>query len=219
MNIRKSFVVTGILMCLFLLFTAAVMKVDVQPIGPEDSSVGLSTFNQMIHRRIGVHLIWYVITDWLGVAAILVALGFSVVGFIQLIRRKSLFKVDSDILLLGLFYIIVAASYIFFEIIIVNYRPIIMNGGLEASFPSSHAMIILCIMTTAMIQFQNRFRNKIVRITSHILSILIISVTIIGRLISGVHWFTDILAGILLASALIMLYYSVFKVIKQKEIV
>jgi undecaprenyl-diphosphatase len=216
MKIRKGFLVSGVLFLIFLLFTVVIMKVDVQPIGPEQSSVGLATVNQFVFEKFGVHLVWYNITDWLGVVAILVAFGFGVLGLVQLIKRKSLFKVDSDIVLLGVYYIVVIAAYIFFEIYIVNYRPIVIYDGLEASYPSSHTMIVLCIMTTAMSQFQKRINNFAFRITVQTISIAAITTTIIGRLISGVHWFTDIVAGVLLGTSLMLFYIFCVKWIDQK---
>ncbi len=208
MKIRIGFIVTGALFLLFLLFTMVVMKVDVQPIGPEQSTVGLATVNQYMFSKLGVNLIWYEITSWIGIAAILVALVFGVLGITQAVKRRSLFRVDSNIILLGVYYVIVFVVYLFFEFFIVNYRPIVLNEGLEASFPSSHTMLVLCIMVGAMVQFKRRISRLVIRIIVQTISVAMISVTIVGRLISGVHWFTDIIAGVFLGTALFMLYIN-----------
>lgn len=216
-NCNANFIVTGVLFLIFLGFTFLVLHVDVRAIGPENSTVGLASVNQYVHEHFGVHLLWYDITDWLGVVAILIALGFGILGLCQLVKRKSLFKVDADILLLGGFYIVMIAVYVFFEICIVNYRPIIMDEGLEASFPSSHVMLVMCIMLTAMIQFHYRIQNQVIRNMVQLLSGIIVIVTVVGRLISGVHWFSDILAGMLLSLASVSLYFSIYKVVLKSE--
>lgn len=215
---KKCIIVTGILFLIFMLFTLMIKTIDVQPIGPEQSTIGLATLNQFVFNLFGVNLLWYTITDWLGVVAIVIALGFAILGLIQLIQRKSIWKVDARILLLGAFYFIVIVFYVFFEFVIINYRPIILSQSLEASFPSSHTMIVICIIVTAMLQFHYYLRDKKVCLwTIDIASVLIIVVTVVGRLISGVHWFTDIVAGILLSSALVTLYYSTLKCIEEKK--
>ncbi|MGN0404812.1 MAG: phosphoesterase PA-phosphatase, partial [Bariatricus sp.] len=155
----KPLLLPGILFLAFILFTLIVSTVDVKPIGPQNSCVGLASLNQAAANLFGVHLIWYTITDWLGVIAILFAFGFAVLGLCQLIHRKSLFKVDSGILLLGALYILTIALYAFFEIVIINYRPIILNQNLEASYPSSHTMIVTTIMITASFQFHRLLPN------------------------------------------------------------
>ena len=215
---KKMFGITAGLFLLFIVFSLMVLVVDVQPIGPEESKVGFATINQSVFGCLGVNILWYEITDWLGLLAVLFALFFAVLGLVQLVKRKNLWKVDYEIILLGMFYILVAVSYLFFEIAIVNYRPVMMDNSLEASYPSSHAMIVICIMATAMIEFRKLFADKkVLRAVVNTVSAAIILITVIGRLLSGVHWFTDIIAGVLLSSALVMLYYSSVIYIDEKQ--
>ena len=156
-------------------------------------------------------MLWYEITDWLGVAAVITAFGFAMAGFVQLIKRRSLLKVDRSILALGGLYIIVIGLYVLFEIAVVNYRPIIMPDSThpEASFPSSHTMLVYVIMGSAVMLFGRYIRGKVLCRGLQILCAIIIGITVIGRLISGVHWFTDIVGGILISAALLALFSEV----------
>ena len=184
---------------------------DVRPIGPEGTSIGLSHLNQSVFDRFGVNMLWYEITDWLGVAAVLTAFLFALTGMLQLIKRRSLLKVDRAILALGGLYIIVIGLYVLFEVLIVNYRPIIMPGGTgpEASFPSSHTMLVCVSMGSAMMLIDRYITVKTLRGLLRIICAVIIGVTVIGRSIAGVHWFTDILGGILISAALLALFAEV----------
>ncbi|MCP1101730.1 membrane-associated phospholipid phosphatase [Aequitasia blattaphilus] len=211
MKMKRKLMQASLLGVLFILFTIIMKTIDVRAIGPKGSSVGFATLNQYVFQLFGVNLMWYHITDWLGIVALITAFGFACLGTVQLIKRRGIGKVDKDIIALGIFYGAVIGVYIFFEKWIVNYRPILMNGHLEASYPSSHTMIVFCIMSTAKMQFHIRVKNKKVRKILEILAIALILITIIGRLISGVHWFTDILGGVLLSLFLCKLYSATIR--------
>lgn len=210
---KRLFILTGSLFLLFILLTIIMKTVDVKPVGPNQSKIGLASINQFLFNHLGANSIWYSITNLLGVIAIFFAVGFAISGLCQFIKGKSISKVDFHLLLLGALYILVIVFYIFFEFVIINYRPVLIDSELEASYPSSHTMITICIMASSMLQFHQLLHNsrKRLLIALDVFSVLIIAVTIIGRLLSGVHWFTDIAAAILLSAALVMLYYSVVK--------
>ena len=206
---RKSFYSGLGLLALFIIWTVALGFVDVGEIGPQGSSVGFATLNKMIHNITGVHMSLYIITDWLGLVPICFIMWFGILGLCEWIKRKNLFKVDFSILTLGGFYIIVMAAYIFFEMFVVNYRPILINGILEASYPSSTTMLVMCVMPTAIMQSKSRIKSNIVKKCVNILITAFIAFMVIGRLVSGVHWFTDIIGGALLSIGLVLIYHSV----------
>lgn len=211
------FILSGGFFSVFLIFTLSVCFIDIQAIGPKDSTIGLATFNGFVFRLIGVHLIWYHITDWLGIIAIVTAFVFAVQGLLQLFKKRSIKKINVSLFLLGGFYIIVLIFYIIFECFVINYRPILMNGFLEASYPSSHTMIVVCIMATAIIVVRRRNTSSIFKKIFQCFAILLIFITIIGRLISGVHWITDIIGGIVLGTALITLFYAFLRYFEEKH--
>ena len=213
---RKSFYIGLGLLALFIIWTVALQFVDVGAIGPQGSSVGFATLNKMIHNITGVHMSLYIITDWLGLVPICFIMGFGILGLCEWIKRKNLFKVDFSILTLGGFYIVVMVAYIFFEMFVVNYRPILINGFLEASYPSSTTMLVMCVMPTAIMQFNARIKNSGFKKCVNILITTFIAFMVIARLLSGVHWFTDIIGGALLSGGLVMIYYSVSNVANHK---
>lgn len=210
----KFFGIAGILLATFALWTLAVQHIDVQAIGPNGSSVGFAGLNGWVHDLTGVHMGLYVLTDWLGLVPMGVVLGFAVLGLVQWMRRRKLFRVDHDILLLGGFYLLVLILYLVFETVAVNARPVLIDGRLEASYPSSTTMLVLCVMPTAMMQLRARIRNTKVR--TIVLTILAVftACMVVGRLIAGVHWFTDIIGGVLLSAGLVALYDAIEKKMK-----
>jgi len=207
-NQKSLFVASGMLM-LFVLWTLLISFVDVKAIGPQESTVGFATINQFMHNLTGVNMTLYYITDWLSLIPLGIVVGFALLGVTQWIQRKHLREVDYNLFVLGGFYVAVMAVYVLFEIVVINFRPVLIEGCLEASYPSSTTVLVMCVMSTAIMQFNSHIKNKATKkfITLSLVSFIVFMV--IGRLLSGVHWFTDIVGGALLSTGLVMIYHSV----------
>ena len=214
-RIRKNLIISVSLLTAFVLWTVAICFVDVQAIGPGGSSVGFASLNRFFHNFTGVHFGLYNLTDWLGLVPIGVAFFFAILGLAQWIKRKKLAKVDRSLLVLGGFYIAVMALYILFEMVVINYRPVLIGGYLEASYPSSTTLLVMCVMPTAMMQFNARIKNKLFRRCVLLIIALFIVFMVIGRLVSGVHWLTDIIGGALISAGLVMAYAGVYDILSR----
>ena len=190
----------------FAIWTLLIQAVDVQPLGVNGTNIGFATINCWFHRLIGVHMMLYTITDWLGLIPIFICMIFGVMGLVQLIQRRSLLKVDYDIIFLGIYYVIVIFGYLIFEMIPINYRPILIEGFMEASYPSSTTLLVLCVMPTLSEQVNRRSQNEIVKKVIKDLVICFSAFMVFGRLISGVHWLTDIVGSIMLSVGLFCIY-------------
>ena len=206
---KKYLYISVSLLVSFVIWTLLISLVDVKPIGPNGSSVGCATLNGAFHGFTGTHMWLYTVTDWLGLIPVAVGLGFAIFGLVQWIRRKSFLKVDFSILALGGFYMLVMAIYILFECVVINHRPVLINGYLEASYPSSTTMLAMCVMVTAIMQLATRIKNRVLNLAVNIPIAAFTAFMVIGRLISGVPWITDIIGGILVSSGLIFMYYFV----------
>lgn len=206
---RILFLISVLFLVLFALWTALVSFIDVAPIGPENSKVGFATLNGAFHQVTGVHMWMYDASDLLSLIPLGIIGGFGLLGLIQWIKRKSLPKVDFNVLILGAFYLVVMAFFLFFEMVEVNYRPILIEGVLEASYPSSTTMLMMCVMPTAMMEFKRLIRNKVLCNAVISASGIFTATMVIFRLVSGVHWLTDIIGGAFLSAGLVLLYKAV----------
>ena len=201
---RTHFLLPGLLLGAFLLWTAGVCLVDVRPIGPMGSQVGFAGLNGWFHGLTGVHWWLYDLTDLLGLASLGICGGFGLQGLCQWIKRKSIRRVDGELLALGGFYLTVLAVFFLFELLQINYRPVLIQGRLEASYPSSTTMLALCVLPTAML----RLRSRRVRFLLGALTAFLV----LGRLLCGVHWVSDIIGGALLSAGLVTLYRCIISI-------
>ena len=194
------------LLAAFAVWTLLIQTVDVQPAGVKGTDIGFAGLNTWFHQLTGVHMNLYTITDWLGLVPVFVCMVFAALGLSQLIRRKSLLKVDPDILLLGVYYIVVIGCYLAFEMISINYRPILIEGRMEASYPSSTTLLVLSVMPTLTFQADRRLGSETVKTVIRLFSVFFSAFMVIGRLISGVHWLTDIVGSLFLSFGLFCIY-------------
>lgn len=209
MSYAKRLLFSGLsLMMVFVLWTAMVITVDVKPAGVNGSDIGFSTLNIRFHSLTGVNMSLYTITDWAGLVPILVCFVFGVAGLVQLIKRRSLKKVDSDIILSGVYYIVVIFFYLIFESIIINYRPVLIEGYMESSYPSSTTLLVLCVMPTLSFLINRRLKNSIPKYVINVFAVLFSVFMVAGRLLSGVHWLTDIIGAVFISIGLFCIYKS-----------
>lgn len=219
---RKRALLGIMLLAAFVLWTILIQHIDVQRAGPHETDIGFATFNIWFHRVTGVHMLVYTITDWLGLIPIIVCMCFGILGFTQLVKRRSLLRIDPDILLLGAYYVLVILGYLLFEMIPINYRPILIEGNLEASYPSSTTLLVLSVMPTLKYQADRRIANPMVKNAVTVFAIVFSAFMVIGRLVSGVHWATDIIGSVFLSSGLFLIYqfladYTCLKKVHMKS--
>ena len=101
------------------------------------------------------------------------------------------------------------AVYVLFEKLKINYRPILIEGILEVSYPSSHTILSLCLCGSSLITSKKYFNKKYIKLIN-IITIVVTGIVLLGRIVSGVHWFSDIIGGVLISAALVMCYYLAF---------
>ena len=214
MKNKKNILICVLLVLISIIYTLLVKYVDTSTIGPNGSVVGFSSLNSFVFNLTGNNMTLYKITEILGIIPILIALMYAVIGLIQVIDRKSL-KVDKELIALGILYIIVILIYVFFEKCIINYRPVFIDGILEASYSSSHTLLSICICGSALLINKYLFNNKKIYKYINIISIISMVLIVLGRLLSGVHWASDIIGSIIISITLLKILETYYLSIKK----
>ena len=205
-NGKRKMPTGAILLFAFALWTILIQMIDVGTVGPNGTKVGFATLNVWFQQITGVHMMLYTISDWLGLVPIMICMIFGFLGLVQLIKRRSLLRVDPDIIWLGVCYIIVIMGYLLFEMIPINYRPVLIDGRLEASYPSSTTLLVLSVMPTLKFQADRRIASPMIKNAISIFVITFSLFMVICRIVSGVHWLTDIVGSVLLSFGLYVMY-------------
>ena len=211
---KKNIILSILFSLISVAYTLTVMFVDVKPIGPDGSKVGLATVNDWFKGIVGSNLDLYKITEYFGYAIIMIVVIYGLIGLIQLIKRKSLFKVDRELICLGILYALMLIVYVAFDKIAINYRPVVIDGVLEPSYPSSHTILSICICVSSLIVGKKYMKTVLQNITCFI-TVFLLTMVLLGRTISGVHWLSDIVGGIIISITLLMYFYTILD--KKKD--
>lgn len=215
---KRTLAIGASLVSVFAIWTVLIQTIDVRPLGQNGTNVGFAALNCRVHQLTGVYMDLYIITDWLGLVPVAVCMVFCAVGIIQWVKRKHLSKVDFDIILLGIYYAAVIAAYLLFEMFPINYRPILINGFMEASYPSSTTLLVLSVMPTLAFQIDRRLKSVDIKRTLCILTNVFAAFMVIGRTVSGVHWLTDIIGAVLLSAGMFQIYKAAVLINDRKTI-
>lgn len=209
---KKLLYIQGIILLLgFVVWTFCVLKCDVQINPITNTPIGLASINLAFHKWSGIHLALYEWSDLLSMIPFMTCIGFGCLGLVQWIERKNIFKVDVELFVLGIYYMIVIACYSYFEVCPINYRPIFIEGCLEASYPSSTTLLILSVMPTLSLYIDQKLQDsKFKTILKWMISLYSFGMVLV-RLLSGVHWLTDIIGAILFSTGLLQLYKAIIE--------
>lgn len=211
---KKKYWLTIILGVMAVLLTVSLLFIDKKAVGPNGSEVGFATLNSGVFNAVGTSKTWDKITD-IAIAAVLASgVVFAIYGLVQWIKSKKFSKVDWEIRMLGVVYVAMAVLYVLFEkLLVVNYRPVLEDGALAASFPSTHTMIAVTVGLTVALTLGKYIKNKAAsRIMVGVLIVLVVVVAA-GRILAGMHWITDVLGGLLYGATLVSLYAN----LRRKE--
>lgn len=202
---------------LFLITLILVLTVDVKKVGVNETKIGLATINTKIFSKLGTNKFWFKFTNFMGYFSIVIIAAFALLGVIELIKRRSIKAVDRDLIIMGLMFVMLILIYILFEIIHINYRPILIDGEIEASFPSSHTMLIVSVLGIVSVKCGYSVSNKNFKWSAISFNTALSVLSVIGRLLSGVHWFSDIVAAVFISLFIIFLFKALILKFNNKD--
>ena len=206
MNAKKRFIAGSALLAIFIIFTLLITLVDVKASGESGAMVGFSSVNSAFFECFGSNDGLDTVSDVILLLSFAYVFGFALVGALQLIKRKSLFKVDKHVLLMGALMVVLAIIYVVFELFEINCRPILVDGVLEASYPSTHVLFSTTILASSTLLLQRMVKNRRLLIAAYGITASLGILGIVSRTLSGAHWITDIVASVILSLALVTLF-------------
>lgn len=219
---KNNYLISLVLLVIAVVFTILVTKVDVKTVevkpiegvtqeGVLTTEVGFATLNQAVSNKVGFSETFYKISKYAGYLALILVAFYGFTGLIELLQKKSLKGVNKVLYALAAFYVCVAIVYVVFEVLVINYRPVDLGEGLEASFPSSHTLLALCVCGSSLIVSKYVIKKENFKKCLNIISWVVMILVVCTRILSGVHWITDIFGGVLISLFMIQVFSCVVK--------
>lgn len=158
---------------------------------------------------------WELITNVILITSIITLAVFVFLGLYQWISRKSIKKVDRQLLWMPVPLILMVITYLLFQyVFVLNTRP---NGSGESSFPSTHVMVVATIFFIAMMILPKYVKSKPIRIILDVLMVVMISLTSVGRVAADMHWVLDVIGAVVFAFIFTEVYYLIIHRKKKKN--
>ena len=225
---KTNYLLSFILLVIAIVFTILVAKVDVKTVevkpidgvtqnGVLTTDIGFSSLNQSVADKISFNNTFYKISKYAGYLALVFVAFYGFTGLIELMQKKSLKGVNKALYMLAAFYVCVAIVYVLFEVVVINNRPVDMGEGLEASFPSSHTMLALCVCGSSLIASKYIIKKDNFRKCLNLISWVVMLLVVCTRTLSGVHWITDIFGGILISVFMLNVFSNAVKCLDKAE--
>lgn len=211
--------VPSLFLVVFVVWTVLVKVIDVQYVGAA-GFLGFYSLNTQINDFVQSQNteLFNKLTDVLMYIAISTLVPFAVVGLVQLIKRKDLKKVDSAIYIILAGYVAMVVIYLAFEIVKINYSPLSTAEELKASYPSSHVMIYSVMMGAAVLGLLHFARmHDDLKLLINIFYMFSTFGMAALRLLSGQHYFTDIIGALLVSYTILFAVNSLYRYSKNEK--
>ena len=216
---KKVFIQFLAVALIAVVFTVLVKTVDLGFVSNTDSAIGFASINLSFNSKFGFNPLLYKVSEYLGYSVFVIVAFFALLGIRDLVKNKSLLKVDSDLYALAITYIFTLVVYFVFDkLLVINLRPLIMSGEMvaEPSFPSSHTLLAVVVCGTAIAEC-GKVKKSGLRIILTLILSLLMAATVLTRLFSGVHWVTDIVGGVLWGEALMMVFQLISTLLRKEK--
>ncbi len=158
---------------------------------------------------------WDKITNIILISSFAVLAIFVILAICQWISRKSLKKVDKELLWFPLPLALVAATYVVFDkFLVLNTRP---DGSGEPSFPSTHVMVATTIFLLAAIVLPKYIKSKVACAVLYVFMLAFIALVSAGRVLANKHWLSDVLGALGFAIVFALIYYLIIRRYKNAK--
>ena len=148
---------------------------------------------------------WDKATDIILIASIASLAVFAIFGLCQWIKRKSIKKVDKELIFMLIPLILMAIVYFVFDkFLIWNTRP---DGSGEPSFPSTHVMVVATIFLLIALVLPRYIKSKAACALLDLMMLIFIVLTCVGRVLANKHWTSDVIGALVFSLVFALIYY------------